>query len=194
MSANKEEVYSYSYLFVVTLFFSALASGIFLFYLLVRESFWIPYEPVIVGIALCILFSGLGQRLSKVNEIGRWILFVSSLTSILDYEIFVAPTIINLRWSNIIGYSIGFFIFVWYVLGESLNRSWAYLCQRKINKKLLAVIIGGSLLASLAIFLVSAYYTTIVSFFDSHPWAMTLIGVLITLVGGIIIGRRTKKS
>jgi len=194
MSANKEKVYSYSYLFVVTLFFSALASGIFLFYLLARESPWIPYEPGIVGIASCISFSGLGQRLSKVNEIGRWILFVSGLNVILGYEIFVAPTIITTRWDDILVDGMMLFLFGWYLLWESLNYSWAYLCRRKINKKLLAVIIGSSFLASLAIFLVSAYYTAIVSFFDTHPWAMTLIGVLITLAGGIIIGRRTKKS
>jgi len=192
MNAHQEKIHSYFYLFVVTLVFSALATESFLLYSFLRESFWMPLEPSIVVVVTSIIFSGLGQRISKINQAGMGILIVSTISSASYYEFFVAPTpLIN------IGINILVYVFFASMFGfgswDVLNDVWADLTRRKIIKKTVVLVFGTGLLVILAIFFAFIYSTTIVSFFDSHPWAMTLIGVLATLLGGIFIGRRTKK-
>ena len=193
MNQDGEKLYSYSYLFVVTLAFSALATELFLLYLFVRGNLWVPVELILVGIAICTLFSALGQRLSKVNDIGRWIFFVSTVSSAVYYLTFVH--------SRIGGYLAWIFIYIflsaylgWFAFWELLGYVWTSATEMKISKKPIIIVGTISIIGILVIYLVSAYLIEIVSFLDTHPWAMTLIGVLMTLLGGIIIGRRTKKS
>ena len=194
MNANREEIYSYSYLFGVTLVFSALASEIFLLYLLARGSILVIFEPLIVGIMLCILFSVLGGRLSKVNGIRKWISSVSAFSCTLYYGIFFVPTILTNSLIQYIGYGVPASLTIGYFSWDFLDIGWEYMSQRKIARKTIAIAVGISILGILFVSFASVYSTELISFFDSHPWAMTLIGVLATLFGGILIGRRTKKS
>ena len=192
MNENQEKIHSYSHLFVLTLVFSALATESFLLYSFLRESFWMPLEPSIVVAVMSIIFSGLGQRISKIDQVGMWILIVSVISSASYYEFFVAPTPLSNIGINILFY--GFLAFTFgFGSWDALNDVWASLTRRKIIKKTAVLVFGTGLLVILAIFVASVYSTAIVSFFDSHPWTMTLIGVLATLLGGIFIGRRTKK-
>ena len=94
MNSNRK-VYTYSYLFVTGLLFSVLASEIFLLYLHMRDGYWILEEPYIVGIIGIISFSAIGQKVSKINSIGRYILFVSAICSILSFQFFFALQIAN---------------------------------------------------------------------------------------------------
>ena len=86
------------------------------------------------------------------------------------------------------------FFFAVLLYREFLERGWKYIIKMKISKKTVIVIATMSIIGVLVIYSVSVYSTTIVSFLDSHPWAMTLVATLITLLGGIFIGRRTKKD
>ena len=194
MNENREKLYSYSYLLVVSLIFSALATEIFLLYLFTRENSWTEYELVLVGILSCTFFSALGQKLSKVNDIGRWIFVVSACSSTSYYYIFAAPMSITRSLWQIPTWGVFFSSVLGYGFWLAINIGWEYLSERKIGKKFVAVILGSAILCILVIVSISVYSTEIISFFDSHPWFMTLIGVLITLFGGIAIGRRTKKS
>ena len=193
MNTNREKIYSYSYLFTVTSVFSLFATEIFLIYSLVRGSFLTFVELPVVGIILCTFFSVLGQKISKVNEIQIGIFYVSAISIVLHYEIFFAPTIITNKLIDVIWYGVLGVLGMGFIYWIFLNFCWKYLSQRKIAKKPIAVIFGSVIVAILAFFFVFIYSTEIMSFFDSHPWIMTLIGVLITLLGGIFIGRRTKK-
>lgn len=192
MNANREKIYNYSHLFVSTLVFSALATESFLLYSFLRESFWVPLEPSIVIAIMSVIFSGLGQRISKIDQVGIWILIVSAISSASYYEFFVAPTTLSLIGINILMYGLFTFVFG-FGSWDALNVVWAGLTRRKIIRKTAVLVFGTGLLVILAIFVASVYSTAIISFFDTHPWAMTLIGVLATLLGGIFIGRRTKK-
>lgn len=198
MNANRERIYNYSYLFVVSLAFSVLGTEAFLLYLFVRKGphEFTDFDVPIIGFTLWILFSALGQRLSKVNGIRKWILFISGFSSFSYYTVFVTPTIIYKLETlvGIIGIGVGFFAMGWILIWEVLDNAWTFLNQRKISQKFVAVIFFGIGVSGVVIFLVFVYSTTIMSFFDSHPWIMTLLGILATLLGGIFIGRRTKES
>ena len=193
MSINTEEIHSYSHLFVVTLVFSTLATESFLLYSFLRESSLMPYEPEIVYVTISMIFSGLGRRISKVNRGGAWIFGVSVLSSASYYELFVATTLLGDLIPRIFSYVFISFFFG-FAMWDILPDAWSDLTRRKIAKKNVVIIFGTGVLVILAIFLAFVYSTTIVSFFDSHPWAMTLIGIFVTLFGGILIGRRSKKS
>lgn len=191
MNTNKETIYNYSYLFVVALVFSALATEIFLLYLFLRQIFPTVYEPSIVVIVLSIFFSALGQRLSKVNGIGKWIASISTASSGIYYFIFVSPKIENYL---IVVSLYAMVAFVVWTFWDPLANVWTYISKTKVSKKPTIVMVTTGVVGIFALYLVFVYSTTIVSFFDRHPWAMTLIGVVLTLLGGIVIGRRTKSS
>ena len=196
MNANREKLYGYSYLFALTLVFSALATESTLMYSLIRGSSAFSYEPLIVGIVLCTLFSALGQMLSKTKEIGRWIFFVSAVSSIVSYDIFVSWRVMDgfLYFSS----AVTSFMFGWFAYWEFLPYSWIYISKRRISKKHIVIIVTLGIPSILVTYYVFLYSPIVVSFFDSHPWAMTLVGILITSIvstlGGLLIGRRTKKS
>lgn len=188
MNVDPEKGYSYSYLFAVTLVFSSLATEVFILYLSFRGSVWATLD-IIVGLILVLLFSALGQKISKVKELGGWIFGVSTVSSGVYYNLFALSTIPHLLPTVAI-----FPLLAWmgYVAWDMLGSGWEYIGKMKVSKKPV-ILVAAIAIGILATFFVSIYSIEIMSFLDSHPWIMTLIGVLIG-IGGIIFGRRTKKG
>lgn len=96
MSVNQREIHRLPHLFVVTLLFSLLPNATFILYSLLRESVWEPYEHMIVAFALCACFSALGERLSKIKEIGTAIFIVSMVSASSNYLIFRSSYVLNM--------------------------------------------------------------------------------------------------
>jgi hypothetical protein len=154
-----------------------------------------PFEPWMIGLVICTSFSILGERLSKINQIKRWIFLVSVCSTLLSYEIFLEPLfIISNQVTFLVGIPFVLSFTGWWMYWDGLILIRTFISQRRMNKRRIVVISSVCALSVLAIFLTYIRFAEIVFFFDTHPWAMTLIGVLATLLGGIFIGRRTKKS
>ena len=187
---DQKDIHSYHQLFTVTLLFPSLSTVTLITYTFVRGSLWEPFEPLAVAICLCVFLSALGQRLSKIKKIGAWIFYISGFCALSSYEVFAS--------TRIVGSSIFFslmlaFVPSGYPVWGTLNELWEYLCRKEITRGRILVVGGSGVLAVLLVFSIVTYLVDILHFFDSHPWAMTLVGAVITLLGGILIGRKTKK-
>jgi hypothetical protein len=190
MSASEEKGYGYLYLFEVTVLFSALATASFLSYVSLRGGS-LSYELFMVGVLLCVSFSALGERIGKINQIGKWIFFISAFSISLTHRLFFNPLAIATIWIDIPYYAVIFLIFGSFALWSFLSYIWSYLCRKRMTKKPLAVIIASMISAILGSYFALTYTATIVSFFDTHPWAMTFIAILVTSVLAFIGGRRS---
>lgn len=193
MKVNQKRIHNYGHLFVVTLLFSGLASIIFVIFSLLRKSGW--FESAIVATASCIFFSALGQRLSQIRQVGRGILFTSVVSIWLNYLVFVSPTVVGRIPSFYLWFAIAFSSLAlvgWDYLGDL----WEKLSQREITRRWALFIIGGGVPSVVLVIFIVTHFSEILLFFDTHPWAMTLISVLVSFLlflGGMLVGRKTKE-
>ena len=180
-------------IFVALLVFSAIATEIFLGYLLVRGRSIIDVEAVLVGTVIWMFFSVVGEKFTKIQDSGRWILLISGVTSITYYRFFYVQKIISiLVLGELFFYVIVAWMFGWVALWELWIWSVTYLRQRKMPRKSALIIVGTFSVASVLTCIVYSYQQTIMSFFDSHPWVVGLIGIVISIIVGVFVGRRTK--
>jgi hypothetical protein len=190
-SASKEKVYGYLDLLGITCVFSGLANSILLFYWLVRKNFFFPYEPLIFGIVLCIIFSALGQRLSRISRVGKWIFGISTYSSIVNYMLFVSNTTIDLSFILLVGFPLFLFALVVWIVLQPIGKS---VSQMRFSMKAKAIVLGASSLLVFIIVFTSIFYQEIASFLDAHSWTMTLISVIASIIvaflGGRSIGRK----
>jgi len=195
MHSRGDKVYSYRYLLSVTWLFSALTNFIFLCYLLLEKRFFAPFEPLIIGVVICVFLSALGQRLSKISGIGKWIFGISTYSSIANYMFFVSNRKIDLFTIMF------FFVFLFFLLPFLF---WMFLLQplmkyvslMKFSIKARAIILGSGLLIVFILVFASVFYQEMMSFLDAHSWVIPLVGVIVSILiafkGGISIGRQKR--
>lgn len=199
MYSDDEKKYSYRYLLSIILLFSGLTNFSLLCYWFVQKSFFIPLEPLIVGIVICVSFSALGQRLSKIDGIGKWIFGISTYSSIANYMLFISSRTIDLLTILFIFVVLFFllpFLF-WTTFLQPLSKSiLKYMSQVKFSTRARVTVLGGSLLVIFILVFASIFSQEIISFFDTHAWVMTLIGIVVSIlvafIGGISIGRKKR--
>lgn len=180
-------------IFIALLVFSTIATEIFLGYLLVRGRSVIDVEAVLVGTVIWMFFSVVGEKLNKIRDTGRWIFLVSGVTSLTYYRFFYVQRIISiLVLGELFFYVVGAYMFGSFALWEFWIWSETYLRQRKMPKKSALIIVGTFSGASVLIYIVYSYQQAIMSFFDSHPWVVGLISIMVSIIVGVFIGRRTK--
>lgn len=192
MSETEAGGYSYSHLFAATVLFSALANVSFTTYLFVRK---VPavYELYLIGAVFCTFYAALGQRASRIFGVGTAILGVSSFSVILTNRLFFDYSGISTIGGDVAIYSFmsGFIALVAWVILTPLSE---FLQKRSIDKKRWVAISATLAVAACGLILVMFYNSTVVSFFDSHPWITTLIAVVVSSVVAYIIGGRRSRG
>lgn len=188
------EIHGYLHLFVVGLVFSFLANLVFIPYSFYRGDLLL--EPILVALVIGVVFSVLGQEISKIKKIGRWILIISTFSMFLNYRVFVIPRSLSNIQSEIVVYAYAS-MFLGFVGWSLSSHILSKVIQKTLTGKRLGLAIGCITLFVLFVIYVTMNLPELMHFFDTHPWAMTLIGVLvsslISLGGGILVGRRTKE-
>jgi len=192
MGETEEGGYSYSHIFAATVLFSALANVSFTTYLFVRSA-PMTSELYLVAVAFCAFYAALGQRASRINGLGMIILAVSSFSVVLTNRLFFDYSGISTIAGDVAFYSFacGLFALVAWVL---LTPFWSFLQQRSIDKKRWAAVSATLAVVAFGSILVMFYNSTIVSFFDSHPWITTLIAIAVSSVVAYIVGGRRSRG
>lgn len=195
MNESKEAItrLSYATTFVGLLVFSTLATEVFLGYLLVRGYSLSDIEALLAGLVIWTSFSVLGQRFIKLRHSGKWILLISASASAAYYRFFNMQRILSLEVVfDLIGYALVAAMFGSIAWWELINSVAKNLSKRKMPKRTVFIVLVTSSATFFCIWAGYSYQQTIMSFLDNHPWAVGLIGIIVSIAMGVFIGRRTK--
>lgn len=179
--------------FVGILVFSTLATEVFLVYLSLRGRSITFWEAIPASVIIGIFFSGLGERITKIQNSSTWVIPISVFTNATYYRLFIDQRIISsLIFIELIGYAMFSFVYGGWFLSVLLPIGKKYLKQREISRKVALKTVGSLLVILLFGYIAYSYQQTVISFFDSHPWIIGLIGIVVSTIVGVIVGRRTK--
>jgi hypothetical protein len=192
MTLQEVETYSYSHLLATIFVFAAFSNATSISYMLFRGADATYIETFAVCTVFVLFFSVLGQKISRINNIGSMILTVSVFSIVGNYVLFVSwatPTFPFLLLSEMVA---GIVLIPLGMMGWNLlGMKWITI-KKGISRKRVISYTAGAVAIGLIVVVFAFNANIVTGFFDTHPWVATLIGVVISLIGGIWIGQRQK--